>query len=179
MEQADISEDEIDSIICATITPDMLFPATACLVQQKLARNAPPPSTWKPPAQAFLRHGNRPAIHYLGNLRYRTGDRRGKLSTIIDWEDRSTCVLFGDGAGAAILRSRGEEAGHGILTTCMGADGSQSDILLMPVRRALSRDERIGQRTHASSQDVREKKRSRAPSSRCRPPPKKRCAAAT
>jgi 3-oxoacyl-[acyl-carrier-protein] synthase-3 len=55
-----------------------------------------------------------------------------KLSTIIDWQDRSTCVLFGDGAGAAILRSRGEEAGHGILTTCMGADGSQADILMMP-----------------------------------------------
>src|SRR3989454_918470 len=53
-----------------------------------------------------------------------------KLSTIVDWTDRQTCVLFGDGAGAAILRSRGEE--HGILTTSMGADGSQADILLMP-----------------------------------------------
>ena len=53
-----------------------------------------------------------------------------KLSAIVDWEDRNTCVLFGDGAGAAILRSRGEE--HGILTTCMGADGSHADILLMP-----------------------------------------------
>jgi 3-oxoacyl-[acyl-carrier-protein] synthase-3 len=53
-----------------------------------------------------------------------------KLSTIVDWQDRSTCVLFGDGAGAAVLRSRSEE--HGILTTCMGADGSLADILLMP-----------------------------------------------
>ena len=53
-----------------------------------------------------------------------------KLSTIVDWQDRGTCVLFGDGAGAAILRSRGED--HGILTTCMGADGSQAEILLMP-----------------------------------------------
>ena len=48
----------------------------------------------------------------------------------MDWQDRNTCVLFGDGAGAAILQSRGDE--HGILTTCMGADGSQADILLVP-----------------------------------------------
>jgi 3-oxoacyl-[acyl-carrier-protein] synthase-3 len=53
-----------------------------------------------------------------------------KLSTIIDWEDRNTCVLFGDGAGAVVLQNRGEE--HGILTTCMGADGSLADLLLIP-----------------------------------------------
>ena len=53
-----------------------------------------------------------------------------KLSTIVDWHDRHTCVLFGDGAGAVVLRSRDDEPG--ILTTHLGADGSQADILFMP-----------------------------------------------
>jgi 3-oxoacyl-[acyl-carrier-protein] synthase-3 len=53
-----------------------------------------------------------------------------KLSTIVDWSDRNTCVLFGDGAGAVVLQSRGDE--HGILTTCMGADGSLAELLQIP-----------------------------------------------
>src|SRR5579862_4883283 len=53
-----------------------------------------------------------------------------KLSTIINWKDRNTCVLFGDGAGAAILRNRGRA--HGLLTACMGADGSKAGLLCMP-----------------------------------------------
>ncbi|MFN7141897.1 MAG: beta-ketoacyl-ACP synthase 3, partial [Limisphaerales bacterium] len=53
-----------------------------------------------------------------------------KLSSIIDWKDRNTCVLFGDGAGAAILRHR--SAAHGLLTACMGSDGQKADLLSMP-----------------------------------------------
>ncbi len=131
MEQAGVREDEIDLIICATITPDMPFPATACLIQQKIGARQAAAFDVEAACSGFL-YGLEIGQQFITSGTYDTVLVIGaeKLSTIIDWEDRSTCVLFGDGAGAAILQSRGEE--HGIVTTCMGADGSQADILLMP-----------------------------------------------
>lgn len=131
MEQAGVNGAEIDLIICATITPDMPFPATACLVQQKIGAKRAAAFDMEAACSGFL-YGLEIGQQFITSGTYDTVLVIGaeKLSTIVDWEDRATCVLFGDGAGAAILRSRGEE--HGILTTCMGADGSQADILLMP-----------------------------------------------
>ena len=131
MEQAAVREDEIDLIICATITPDMPFPATACLIQQKLGAKRAAAFDMEAACSGFL-YGLEIGQQFITSGTYNTVLVVGaeKLSTIVDWQDRSTCVLFGDGAGAAVLRSRGDE--HGILTTCMGADGTQSDILLMP-----------------------------------------------
>ncbi|MEI6083380.1 MAG: beta-ketoacyl-ACP synthase III [Verrucomicrobiota bacterium] len=131
MEQANVREDEIDLIIVATITPDMPFPATACIVQHKLGAKRAAAFDVEAACSGFL-FGCEIGQQFITSGTYNTVLVIGaeKLSTIIDWQDRQTCVLFGDGAGAAILRSRGEE--HGILTTCMGADGSQGDILLMP-----------------------------------------------
>src|SRR5437867_2397645 len=131
MEQAGVREDEIDLIICATITPDMPFPATACLIQQKLGAKKAAAFDMEAACSGFL-YGIEIGQQFIMSGTYNTVLVVGaeKLSAIVDWTDRQTCVLFGDGAGAAILRSRGEE--HGILTTCMGADGSQADILLMP-----------------------------------------------
>jgi 3-oxoacyl-[acyl-carrier-protein] synthase-3 len=131
MQQAGVREDEIDLIICATITPDMPFPATACLIQQKLGAKRAAAFDMEAACSGFL-YGLEIGQQFITSGTYETVLVVGaeKLSTIVDWQDRGTCVLFGDGAGAAILRSRGEE--HGILTTCMGADGSQADILLMP-----------------------------------------------
>jgi 3-oxoacyl-[acyl-carrier-protein] synthase-3 len=131
MQQAGVREDEIDLIICATITPDMPFPATACLIQQKLGAKKAAAFDMEAACSGFL-YGIEIGQQFITSGTYDTVLVVGaeKLSTIVDWTDRQTCVLFGDGAGAAILRSRGEE--HGILTTCMGADGSQADILLMP-----------------------------------------------
>lgn len=131
MEQANVREDEIDLIICATITPDMPFPATACLIQQKLGAKKAAAFDMEAACSGFL-YGLEIGQQFITSGTYDTVLVIGaeKLSTIIDWQDRQTCVLFGDGAGAAILQSRGDE--HGILTTCMGADGSQADILLMP-----------------------------------------------
>jgi len=131
MEQAGIREDEIDLIILATITPDMPFPATACLVQQRLGAKKAAAFDMEAACSGFL-YGLEIGQQFIMSGTFDTVLVIGaeKLSTIVDWQDRQTCVLFGDGAGAAILRSRGEE--HGILTTCMGADGSQADILLMP-----------------------------------------------
>jgi 3-oxoacyl-[acyl-carrier-protein] synthase III len=131
MEQAGIREDEIDLIILATITPDMPFPATACLVQQKLGAKKAAAFDMEAACSGFV-YGLEIGQQFITSGTFDTVLVIGaeKLSTIVDWQDRQTCVLFGDGAGAAILRSRGDE--HGILTTCMGADGSQADILLMP-----------------------------------------------
>src|SRR5436309_6043556 len=131
MEQAGVREDEIDLIICATITPDMPFPATACLIQQKLGAKRAAAFDMEAACSGFL-YGIEIGQQFIMSGTYNTVLVVGaeKLSAIVDWTDRQTCVLFGDGAGAAILRSRGEE--HGILTTCMGADGTQADILLMP-----------------------------------------------
>jgi 3-oxoacyl-[acyl-carrier-protein] synthase III len=131
MEQAGVREDEIDLIICATITPDMPFPATACLIQQKLGAKRAAAFDMEAACSGFL-YGMEIGQQFITSGTFDTVLVIGaeKLSTIVDWQDRSTCVLFGDGAGAAVLRSRGEE--HGILTTCMGADGSQADILMMP-----------------------------------------------
>ena len=131
MEQAGVRAEEIDLIICATITPDMPFPATACLIQHKIGAKKAAAFDMEAACSGFL-YGVEIGQQFITSGTYDTVLVIGaeKLSAIIDWTDRKTCVLFGDGAGAAILRSRGEE--HGILTTCMGADGSQSDILLMP-----------------------------------------------
>lgn len=131
IEQAGIRAEEIDLIICATLTPDMPFPATACLIQHKLGAKGAAAFDMEAACSGFL-YGLEIGQQFITSGTYDTVLVVGaeKLSAIVDWEDRNTCVLFGDGAGAAILRSRGEE--HGILTTCMGADGSQADILLMP-----------------------------------------------
>ena len=130
MDQAGVSEDEIDLIVCATITPDMPFPATACLIQQKIGAKRAAAFDMEAACSGFV-YGLEIGQQFITSETYNTVLVIGaeKLSAIVDWEDRSTCVLFGDGAGAAVLRSRGEE--HGILTTCMGADGSKADILLM------------------------------------------------
>ncbi|PYI60761.1 MAG: 3-oxoacyl-ACP synthase [Verrucomicrobia bacterium] len=101
MEQAKISPKEIDLILVATATPDMLFPATACFVQKKI--------------------GTHDTVLVIG---------AEKLTSITNWTDRNTCVLFGDGAGAAILRHRGNA--HGVIATHIGSDAQYTDILFMP-----------------------------------------------
>ncbi len=131
IKQAGIRADEIDLVICATLTPDMMFPATACLIQNMIGATNAAAFDMEAACSGFL-YGLEIGQQFITSGTYDTVlvVAAEKLSTIVDWEDRNTCVLFGDGAGAAILRSRGEE--HGILTTCMGADGSKADILLMP-----------------------------------------------
>src|SRR5208283_4445276 len=131
MHRAGVTPEQIELIIVATITPDMPFPSTACLVQRKIGAHRAAGFDLEAACSGFI-YGLEIAQQFIMSRTYDTILVIGaeKLSTIVDWQDRSTCVLFGDGAGAAILRNRGDE--HGILTTCMGADGSQADILLMP-----------------------------------------------
>jgi 3-oxoacyl-[acyl-carrier-protein] synthase-3 len=131
IEQAKISSDEIELILVATATPDMLFPATACFVQKKIgARNAACLDIAAACAgfifaleigQQFITSHTYDTVLVIG---------AEKLTSITNWTDRNTCVLFGDGAGAAILRHRG--SAHGVISTHIGSDGQFSDILFMP-----------------------------------------------
>ncbi len=131
MENAGISADEIDLILVATVTPDMFFPSTACFVQQKIGAKRAACFDLSAACSGFL-YAVEVAQQFITSHTYNTILVIGaeKLSCIVDWTDRNTCVLFGDGAGAAILRHRG--GSHGVIATHMGSDGSYSDILYIP-----------------------------------------------
>ena len=131
MENAGITAEEIDLIICATVTPDMFFPSTACFVQTKIGAVNAACFDLSAACSGFL-FGIETARQFIASGTYRTVLVIGadKLSSIVDWTDRNTCVLFGDGAGAAILQHR--EGSRGILATRMGSNGKLSDILYIP-----------------------------------------------
>jgi 3-oxoacyl-[acyl-carrier-protein] synthase III len=131
MERAQVKPEQIDLIIVATITPDMPFPSTACLVQRKIGARRAAAFDIEAACSGFI-YGLEIGQQFIMSQTYNTVLVIGaeKLSSIIDWSDRNTCVLFGDGAGAAILQNR--PSSHGLLTACMGADGSKADLLSMP-----------------------------------------------
>ena len=128
---AGITADQIDLIIVATITPDMMFPATACLVQRQIGATRAAAFDIEAACSGFL-YALEIGQHFVMARTFNTVLVIGaeKLSSIVDWKDRNTCVLFGDGAGAVILQNRADA--HGLLTTCMGADGNKADLLSMP-----------------------------------------------
>ena len=132
MEDAGLEPGDIDLLIVATITPDMPFPSTACIVQSKLGLGQIAAFDIEAACSGFL-YAMDIASAMLNSGRYRNAIIIGaeKLSSIIDWKDRTTCVLFGDGAGAAVL-SRTEETGTGVLDSCLHADGSKPELLRMP-----------------------------------------------
>ena len=131
IENAGITAEEIDLIICATCTPDMFFPNTACLVQTKIGAVNAACFDISAACSGFL-FGVETARQYIASGTYETVLVIGadKLSGIVDWTDRNTCVLFGDGAGAAILRHR--EGSRGILSSRMGSNGKLAEILYIP-----------------------------------------------
>lgn len=130
MEAAGIKAEEIDLIIVATTTPDMIFPSTACILQDKLgARDCPAFDVQAvcsgfiyalATADMFIRAGRCRNALVVGSEVY---------SRILDWSDRSTCVLFGDGAGAVVLSQSDRP---GILSSHLHADGKHSKILAVP-----------------------------------------------
>jgi 3-oxoacyl-[acyl-carrier-protein] synthase-3 len=131
MKMAGVIADQIDLVIVATITPDMPFPATACLVQKKIGAKSAAAFDLEAACSGFI-YGLEIGQQFIMSRTYDTVLVIGaeKLSAITDWQDRNTCVLFGDGAGAAVLQNR--ENSHGLLTAVMGADGSKADLLFMP-----------------------------------------------
>ena len=131
IEQAGISAKEIDLILLATATPDMVFPATACLVQTKIGATKAACLDVSAACAGFL-FAIEIAQQFITSHTYETVLVIGaeKLTSITNWTDRNTCVLFGDGAGAAVLRHRG--SAHGVIATHVGSDGQYADILFMP-----------------------------------------------
>ncbi len=131
MDNAGITAGEIDLIICATVTPDMFFPSTACFVQTKIGAVNAACFDISAACSGFL-FGIETARQFIASGTHKTVLVIGadKLSSIVDWTDRNTCVLFGDGAGAAVLQHR--EGSRGILSTRMGSNGRLADILYIP-----------------------------------------------
>lgn len=129
LEQADIKSEELDLIIVATITPDTLTPATACYVQTQLGAYSAVAFDISAACSGFL-YAMKMAKRLISDGAYSNALIIGaeKLSSFVDWEDRNTCVLFGDGAGAAVLRRANEGEGR-ILATETGTDGRHTDIL--------------------------------------------------
>jgi 3-oxoacyl-[acyl-carrier-protein] synthase-3 len=131
MKMAGVSAEQIELIIVATITPDMPFPATACLVQQKIGARRAAAFDLEAACSGFI-YALEVGQQFIMSRTYDTVLVIGaeKLTSIVDWTNRNTCVLFGDGAGAVVLQNRSNA--HGLLTAVMGADGGKSNLIFMP-----------------------------------------------
>ena len=156
LERRGIGADEIDLIIVATVTPDMFFPSTACVLQEKIGAN----KAWGfdllgacsgfiyalTTAAQFIVSGKHEKVLVVG---------ADVMSSIIDFEDRATCVLFGDGAGAVLVEaSQGE---NGILDSILRSDGSGGQFLYMPGGGSLNppTDETVKKKMHYVHQNGR------------------------
>jgi 3-oxoacyl-[acyl-carrier-protein] synthase-3 len=130
LQNAGIKPQDLDLIIVATITPDMQFPSVSCLVQDGLGAKKACCFDISAACAGFV-YGIVTAQQFIANGIYKNALVIGAevLSSITDWQDRSTCVLFGDGAGAAVLS---EVKKGGILSTYLGSDGSMADLLMLP-----------------------------------------------
>jgi 3-oxoacyl-[acyl-carrier-protein] synthase-3 len=131
IERAGIDPKEIDLILVATCTPDTVFPSTACHIQGKIGATRAAAFDLQAACSGFL-YALVTATQFISNGAYKTVLVIGaeKLSSIVNWQDRNTCVLFGDGAGAVILRHR--PGARGLLSFDLGADGAQTQILSVP-----------------------------------------------
>lgn len=141
MQAAGITKDDIDLIIVATTTPDRVFPSTACLLQQRLDIHGCAAFDVQAVCTGF--------VYALGiaDKFFRSGSTKcalivgaETLSRIVDWTDRNTCVLFGDGAGAVVLQQSDEP---GIISSHLHADGSYENLLTMPYGVSTAADQII------------------------------------
>ena len=159
LERADLSPDDIDGIVVATITGDLPFPATACLVQSELG------------SKAFAWDVSAACSGYVFSLAQAVGMCKAgiakrilvigaeTMSSILDYTDRNTCIIFGDGAGATLIEATepGDMRGGEVLDFCMHTDGKGADLLYMPAGGALKPPsiETVEARMHYVKQDGR------------------------
>lgn len=131
LEDANTSPEEIDLVLVATATPDYLFPSTACIIQNAIGAKKAAAFDLEAGCSGFV-YGIATGANFVMSGAYEKVLVIGTetLTKVTDWEDRNTCVLFGDGAGACVLE-RCEE-GYGILSFELGADGSGGDTLILP-----------------------------------------------
>jgi 3-oxoacyl-[acyl-carrier-protein] synthase-3 len=130
LKKKNITPDEIELIICATATPDMLFPSTACIIADKIGAKKTFAFDVMAACSGFL-YALSVASKYIESGEYRKVIVVGadKMSSIVDYEDRTTCVIFGDGSGAVLLEPNHEEMG--IQDAILRSDGSGRDYLHM------------------------------------------------
>ena len=128
---AGLTADDVDLIIVATITPDMGFPNTACFVQSQIGAKKAFCFDVEAACSGFV-YALHVARQFIASGSIETALVIGaeKISCITDWTDRSLCVLFGDGAGAAVVQSRPQA--RGILSTILKSDGNLSELLMLP-----------------------------------------------
>jgi 3-oxoacyl-[acyl-carrier-protein] synthase-3 len=130
LQAAGVAASDLDVIVLATSTPDYVFPSTACLLQAKLGVRACPAFDVQAVCSGFV-YALATADSFIRSGQYRRALVVGAevFSRILDWSDRGTCVLFGDGAGAVVLAA---DAQPGVHASVLRADGSQADILSVP-----------------------------------------------
>jgi 3-oxoacyl-[acyl-carrier-protein] synthase-3 len=131
LETADFDPDRLDLIIVATVTPDYLFPATSCLIQDALGASKAGAFDLSAGCSGFV-YGLNVATQMItsGSIDSALIIGAETLSRLINWADRNTCVLFGDGAGAVLLQA--SDTPSGVLSFCLGSDGSGGDLLILP-----------------------------------------------
>ena len=133
LKSAGMAPDELDMIIVCTSTPDVLYPSTACFVQKNIGASKAAAYDISAVCSGFV-FGLSIAEQYIKSGRYENVMVIGAEvnSRIMDWTDRKTCILFGDGAGAVILKRVEKEEPIGILSSHIYSDGNHSDMLIVP-----------------------------------------------
>jgi 3-oxoacyl-[acyl-carrier-protein] synthase-3 len=131
LEAADLDPADLDMILVATITPDMPFPSTACVLQDRLGARRAGALDLSAACSGFIYGlGMADGLIRAGTARTVLLLGAETLTKVVNWQDRNTCVLFGDGAGAVVLRA--DEGERGILSTHLYADGSKGSLLILP-----------------------------------------------
>jgi 3-oxoacyl-[acyl-carrier-protein] synthase-3 len=135
LKAAGISPEQIDLILVATISPDMIFPSTACFLQHKLGATNAAAFDLSAACSGFI-YALAISKAFIESGMYKTVLIVGaeELTKLTDWSDRNTCVLFGDGAGAMVLSASQED--DNILSVFLGADGSHAGLLYLPAGAA-------------------------------------------
>ena len=131
IEDAQVDPETVDLILFATLTPDYMFPSTACLIQERLGAVNAAALDLQAACTGYL-YALSMAKAYVESGIYKTVlvIASEKLSSIVNYEDRNTCVLFGDGASACVVSQR--QFGYTIENVSLGSDGRQSDLLILP-----------------------------------------------
>lgn len=131
LEAAGLDPADLDMILVATITPDMPFPSTACILQDHLGARRAGAVDLSAACSGFIYGlGMADGLIRAGTARTVLLLGAETLTKVVNWQDRNTCVLFGDGAGAVVLRA--DEGERGILSTHLYADGSKGSLLILP-----------------------------------------------
>ena len=147
LQSAQVKPEELDMIIVATITPDMIFPATACILQERLGVKGIASFDLEAACSGFL-YGITIGSQFIATGMYDNilVVAAEALSKIIDWKDRSTCIIFADGAGAVVLKPSFDNSG--IISSYLGADGTGAELVGVPAG---------GSRLPASQETVRDR----------------------